>query len=112
VGAGFVFGDGFGFDVEEVCVDGATGHYGLWRAYEAELADGEAAFFVRHRRAERAARNGSRGVEVAGAGDGVEDGAGFVVGEFVEGGFVVGFGEELSGERVAGEIAAEAGAGF
>ena len=47
-------------------------------------------------------------VEIAGAGGGVEDGTGFVVGEVVEGLFVVGFGEELAGGGVSGEVWCEA----
>ena len=89
----------------------AAGDFAFRRVDEAELADGEAVVFVAERRAEGAALDGPRSVEVAGSGDGVEDRAGFVVGEVVEGGFVVFFGEEDAGGGVAGEVAREAGAG-
>ena len=53
----------------------------------AELAGGEVAVFRAGRWAEGAAEDGAGGVEVAGAGGGVEHGAGLVVGElFEEGG--------------------------
>ena len=106
-----MFCDGFGFDFEEVGVDGAAGYFGFRRADETEFANSQAAFFVRHRWAEGAAGDRARGVEVAGAGEGGEGGAGLVGGEVVEEGFVVGFGEEFSGGGVAGEVAAQAGAG-
>ena len=77
---------------------------------ETEFADGQAVVFIAERWAEGAALDGACGVEVAGAGGGVEDGAGFVVGEVVEGGFVVLFGEEDASGWVAGEAAGEAGA--
>ncbi len=112
VGKGFVFCYCFGFYFEEVRVDGAAGHFGRGCFYETELADGEAAFFVRHGWTEGAAGDGARGVEVAGAGCGVEDGAGLVVREVVEEIFVVRLGEELAGDGVAGEVAREAGSGF
>jgi hypothetical protein len=48
---------------------------------EAELADGEMIVLVAHGWAEGAALDGARGVEIAGAGGGIEDGAGLVVGE-------------------------------
>ena len=65
---------------------------------------------VADRRAEGTALDGAEGVEVAGAGRGVEDGAGLVVGEVGEGFFVVRLGEELAGSGVAGEVREEAGA--
>ncbi len=76
---------------------------------EAELAGGEVALFGAHGWAEGAAEDGAVLVEVAGAGGGVEDGAGLVVGELFEedGGFVV-FVEDAGGE-VAGEPGVEAG---
>ena len=55
--------------------------------------------------------DGTCGVEVAGSGDGIENGTGFVVGEVVKGGFVMLFGEEDAGGGVAGEVARETGAG-
>ena len=62
---------------------------------------------LRHRRTEGAAGHGAGGVEVAGAGGGVEDGADGVVGEIFEGFFVVGFCEEEAGCGVAGEVFSE-----
>ena len=88
----------------------AAGDFGLGCADETEFADGEGCGFVAYGWAEGAALHRAGGVEVAGAGDGVEDGAGLVVGEGVEGGFVVGLGEEEAGGGVAGEVACEAGA--
>jgi len=82
-----------------------------WGVDEAEFADGEVIFVVAHGWAEGAALHGARGVEVAGAGGGVEDGAGLVVGEVFEGCFVVGFGEELARSGVAGKTWREAYAG-
>ena len=79
----------------------------------AEFAGGEVVRRLgAHGWAEGAAEDGAVFVEVAGAGGGVEDGAGFVVGELFEedGGFVV-FGEDAGGE-VAGEPGVEAGEGF
>ncbi len=78
---------------------------------EAEFADGEVAVGVADGRAEGAAGDGAGGVEVAGSGGGVEDGAGLVVGEVVEGVFVVRRGKELAGGGVAGEAGGEVGAG-
>ena len=77
---------------------------------EAEFADGETVVFVAEGWAEGTALDGASSVEVAGAGGGIEDGAGLVVGEFVEGGLVVLFGEEDAGDGVAWEVAGEAGA--
>jgi hypothetical protein len=80
---------------------------------EAELAGGEVGFAVvarcAHRWAEGAAEDRAVFVEIAGAGDGIEDGAGLVVGELFEedGGFVV-LVEDAGGE-VAREPAIEAG---
>ena len=79
----FLRGDGgvefAGFDLFGGCVD------------ETELAGGEVVFFGAHGWAEGAAEDGAVLVEVAGAGGGVEDGAGFVVGELFkeDGSFVV-----------------------
>jgi len=69
------------------------------------------AFFGAGGRAEGAAEDGAEQVEVAGAGGGIEDGAGLVVGEVFEGlgGFLV-FGEN-AGHRIAGEVGGEAGEG-
>jgi hypothetical protein len=75
---------------------------------EAEFADGEVVVVVAHGRAEGAAGNGACGVEIAGAGGGVEDGTGFVVSEVVEGLFVVGLGEELAGGGISGKVWREA----
>ncbi len=80
---------------------------------EAEVAGGEVDFAIvawsAHGWAEGAAEDGAGFVEVAGAGGGIEDGAGLVVGELFEedGGFVV-FVEDAGGE-VAGEPGVEAG---
>jgi hypothetical protein len=69
---------------------------------EAEFAGGQVDFavvaFAAHGRAKGAAEDGAMLVEVAGAVVGVEDGAGFVVGELFEedGGFVV-FVEDAGG---------------
>ena len=79
-----------------------------WGVDEAELADGEVAVVVAHGWAKGAAGDGTGGVEIAGTGGGVEDGTGFVVGEVVEGLFVVGLGEELAGGGVSGEVWCEA----
>jgi hypothetical protein len=77
----------------------------------AELAGGEVSFFGAGGWAEGAAEDGAVLVEVAGAGGGVEDGAGFVVGElFEEDGLVVVLGEDAGGD-VAGEPGIEAGEG-
>ena len=75
---------------------------------ETELAGGEVVFFGAHGGAEGAAEDGAVFVEVAGAGGGVEDRAGLVVGELFkeDGGFVV-FVEDAGGE-VAGEPRVEA----
>ena len=89
----------------------AAGYFFGWGVDEAELADGEVAVVVAHGRAEGAALHGASGVEVAGTGGGVEDGAGLVVGEVFEGFFVVWFGEERAGGGVAGEVGREALAG-
>jgi hypothetical protein len=103
VAAGFLRRDG---GVEFACGDlfGGGGD-------EAELAGGEVPFLGAHGRAEGAAEDGAMLVEVAGAGGGVEDGAGLVVGELFEedGGFVV-LTEDAGGE-VAGEPGVEAGEG-
>ncbi len=61
--------------------------------------------------AKGAALHGASSVEVAGAGGRIEDGAGLVVGEVIEGFFVVGLGEEPAGGGVAGEVWREAVAG-
>ena len=79
-----------------------------WGVDEAELADGESVVFVADGWAEGAALHGTGSVEVAGSGNGIEDGAGFIVGEVVEGSFVVRMGEERAGGGVAGEVAGEA----
>jgi len=65
---------------------------------EAEFAGGEVVFFGSHGWAEGAAENGAVLVEVAGAGGGIEDGAGLVVGKLFEEncGFVV-FVEDAGG---------------
>jgi hypothetical protein len=78
---------------------------------ETELAGGEVVFRRAHGRAEGAAEDGARAVEVAGALVGVECGAGLVVGELLEesGGFVV-FGEDAGG-AIAGEPWVQAGEG-
>jgi len=78
---------------------------------EAELAGGEVAFGGAHGRAEGAAEDGAIGVEVAGVGDGVEDGAGLIFGQiFEEGAGLVVFVED-AGAGVAGEVGEEAGEG-
>ena len=86
----------------------------------AELARGEIAFGGSHGRAEGAADDGSRGVEIAGAGRGIEYGAGLAVSyrglsvfDFVgeeRRGFVV-FAEDAGG-GIAGEERGEADEGF
>jgi len=86
----FLSGDGgvefAGGDLFGACVD------------EAEFARGEIALFGSHGWAEGAAEDGAVLVEVAGAGGGVEDGAGFVVGElFKEDGSFVVFVEDAGG---------------
>ena len=75
---------------------------------EAELASGEVVLFGAHGRPEGAAEDGAVLVEVAGAGGGIEDGAGLVVGELFEedGSFVV-IVEDAGGE-IAGEPGVEA----
>ena len=88
----------------------AAGYFGFGGVDEAEFADAEGVVFVADGWAEGAALDGARGVVVAGAGGGVKDGAGFVVGEVIEGVLVVGVGEELAGGGVAGEVSGEAGA--
>jgi len=75
---------------------------------EAELADGEVVVCVAHGWAEGAALNRARGVKIAGAGGGIKYGARLVVGEVVEGLFVVRLGEERTGGGVAGEVWGEA----
>ena len=50
---------------------------------EAEFAGGEIVFCCAQGLAEGAAEDGAVSIEVAGAGGGVEDGAGFVVAAFV-----------------------------
>ena len=65
---------------------------------ETELAGGEVVLLGAHGWAEGAAEDGAVLVEVAGAGGGVENGAGFVVGElFKEDGCFVVFVEDASG---------------
>ena len=108
VAGGFEGGDG---GVEFAGGDLFGGGVGV-----AEFAGGEVGFAVvsggAHGWAEGAAEDGAGCVEVAGAGGGVEDGAGLVVGELFEedGGFVV-FGEDAGGE-IAGEPGVEAGEGL
>ncbi len=86
----------------------AAGYFFGGGVDEAELADCEVAVVVAHGRAEGAALHGAGGVEIAGTGGGVEDGAGLIVGEVFEGFFVVRFGEERTGGGVAGEVGREA----
>ena len=60
-------------------VDFAGGDFFGGGMDEAELAGGQVVFGGAHGWAEGAAEDGAVGIEVAGAGGGVEDGAGFVV---------------------------------
>ena len=82
-----------------------------WGVDEAEFADGEVIFVVADGWPEGAALDGAGGVEVAGAGCGVEDRAGLVVGKVFEVVFVVRLGEELPCGGVAGEVGGETLAG-
>jgi hypothetical protein len=69
----------------------------------AELTGGEVSIYGAGGRAEGSAEDGAVVVEVAGTGGGVEDGAGLVVGVFLEeGGGLLVFGEDAKGGGVAG----------
>ncbi len=105
------FGDEDLFEGAPGLIHLAAGDFFGWGVDEINLADGEVIVFVADGRAEGSALDGASGVEIASAGDGVEDGAGLVVGEVLEGLFVVGFGEERACGWVAGEVGCEAGAG-
>ncbi len=63
---------------------------------------------VADRWTEGAALDGAEGVEIAGAGGGVEDGAGLVVGEVGEGVFMVEIGKEETCGWVAGKVGEKA----
>jgi len=121
VTGGFKGGDGG--------VEFAGGDFGGSGVDVAEFAGGEVGFAIvpgrLHGRAEGAADNGARFVEVTGSGGGVEYGAGLVVGEFLppqraktarwgprfkEGGGLVIFGED-AGDAVAWKPGVEAGEG-
>ena len=70
---------------------------------EAELAVGEVAFFGAGGWTEGAAEDRPMLIQIAGAGGGIEDGAGLVVGEVLEGfGGLVAFGED-AGSGIARE---------
>lgn len=93
-------------------MDGAGGDLLVGGAVEAELADAEAVVIrgaCRKGWAEGAAGERAGGVKIAEAGGGVEDGAGLVVGEVVEGRGARGI--EEAGAWVAGEVRGEAGDG-
>jgi hypothetical protein len=77
-------------------------------ADEAQFAYGQVVVLVADGRAEGATLHGASGVQVAGAGDGVEDRAGLIVRELVEGCGVVRLGEENARAGVAGEAGCEA----
>ena len=100
VAGGDVFGQGG--------VDFGGGDFGGSGLGEAEFAVGQVAFFSARGWAEGAAEDRAMLVEVAGAGGWVEDGAGLVVGEVVEGfGCLVVFGEK-AGCGISGEVWGEA----
>jgi len=105
----FGFGGEGGFERVGVEVDFAGGDFFGCRSVETELADSETVFCLQ-RRAEDAAGDGAGRVEVAESGSGIEDGAGFVVGEVLEvgGARVI----EKAGSRVAGKIRSEASDGL
>ncbi len=97
------------FEAHDLGVKLAAGDFFGGCGDVAELAGGKVAFRCAHRRSEGAADDGAMLIEIAGAGGGVEDGAGFVVAEVGEewGVFVVGC--EDSGGEVAGEVWIDAG---
>ncbi len=108
---GFGGADGSVFERAPVLRHLAAGDLFKGSVDEAEFADGEVVVFIAYGWAEGTALDGARGVEVAGAGGGVKDGAGFVVGEVFEELFVMRLGEEQPGDGVAGEVRGEAFAG-
>jgi hypothetical protein len=96
----------FGMRVE---VDGAGRDNVVGGAVEAELADTESVFGGEGW-AEGAAGERSRGIEVAEAGGGIEDGTGLVIGEGVE--CLGASGIDEAGVRVAGKSGGEPGDGL
>jgi len=103
-----MLGHDFGLHIEKVCIDRAPCDLTLWRSHKTQLANRQPAFrFFRrddgHWGPERAAGNWTRGIQVACPCNRVEDWAGFIVGEVLKLHFVLFFGEELSGRRVAGK---------
>jgi hypothetical protein len=101
---GLVAGD---FERGDGGVEFAGGDFGGSGVDVAELAGGQVGFAVvardSHGWTEGAADDGAGFVEVAGAGGGVEDGAGLVVGElFKEGGGLLVFGEDAIGGGIVG----------
>ena len=92
-----------GFKRGEGGVEFAGGNFGGGGVDVAEFAGGEITFFGAHGWAEGSAEDGAMFVQVAGAVIGIENGAGFVVGEFFEeDGLVIVFGEDAGG-NIAGE---------
>ncbi len=96
-------------------VDLGREDFGFGGLSKAKFADGEAGFqiswIVSDGRPEGAAEDGARGVEVAGLGCRVEDGAGVGVGPFFEEFLGFGIGVEDAGLEIAGEEWGEVGAG-
>jgi hypothetical protein len=90
----------------------AAGDFVCGRIHEAKLADRKLVVSIADRRSEGSALHGAEGVDVAGAGVGIEDGAGLVVGEVGEGLFMLRLGEEQAGQRIAGKFIEETRAGF
>jgi hypothetical protein len=107
----FGFRGDAGFEVFDVEVDFAGGDLFFGCAVEAEFADAESGvagiIFGTKRGTKYAAGHGTRGVEVAESGGGIEDGTGLVVGEAFElagASFV-----DEAGVRIAGKIGRETG---
>jgi hypothetical protein len=75
---------------------------------EAEFAYGQVILFIANGRPKGSALNWPERVEIAGSGVGIEDGAGFVVGEVFEGFFLLRLGEEQAGGWVSREVGKEA----